>query len=333
MSPLHRHRTRRGLTLLETMISIIIILTMSLVVAESLSNSIEFNRLISLRDSTTRTARTVLSRLKRDLSMAYLTPNNSGMVPERYRTVFVGLDESPDTLFFASLNHQRMYLDTRESDQMEVTVWAEPAPRDKGYGSVLYLRESPRIDEEPAEDGKVLPLAYNVRSFELKYLDQQDGEWKDEWDTRSAETPYFLPRAVQIGLVLIAVDPDDEDQTEDVPFLTSVTLDYAPRMPQTQNNGDIAAAIAAAAAQGTGGGTVAGQATMFDIVKFGKGGFGGTGSSGLVSGMPIPSPNAGSKGGSSRATKGGRSTPRGPRTGATMPGGFNPGNAFERAGR
>jgi general secretion pathway protein J len=300
MSPLSQRRAARGLTLLEVMISVVILLSMGLIVAQSLSNAIEFNHLLSLRDDTTRTARTALSRLKRDLQMAYLTPYNTGLTPERYRTVFVGIDDSPDTLYFASLNHQRMYLNTRESDQMEVTIWAEPAPRDKGYGNVLYMRESQRIDEEPAEGGKVLPLAYNVRSFELKYLDQQDGEWKDEWDTRSADTPYFLPRAVQIGLVLIAPDPDDEEQTEDVPFLTTVMLDYAPRMPQTQNTGDMAQAINQAMASG-GDGTIAGQSTFFDVMKFNKGGFGGTGPGGLVSGMPIPPPN---KSSNSRATRG-----------------------------
>jgi len=328
-----RRTGRRGMTLLEVMISIVIILTMSLIVAESLRNSIEFNEVLSLRDVTTRTARTALSRLKRDLQMAYLTPNRDGLIPERYETVFVGFDESPDTLYFASLNHQRMYLDTRECDQTEFTVWAEPAPRDRGFGSVLYMREAPRIDGEPDEQGKVLPLAYNVRSFELKYLDQQDGEWKDEWDTRSADTPYFLPRAVQIGLVLIAVDPSDPEATEDVPFLTTVMLDYAPRMPRTSNTGDIATAIANAQAAGNGGGTIAGQGQgLFDVIKFGKGGFGGTGRSGLVSGVPIPSPNT-SKGGRGKSinSRGPRRS-RGPGGGLTneqvrqLPGGFNPMN-------
>jgi len=329
-----RRAASRGMTLLEVMISIVIILTMSLIVAESLRNSIEFNEVLSMRDVTTRTARTALSRLKRDLQMAYLTPNNSGLIPERYETVFVGLDESPDVLYWASLNHQRMYLDTRECDQTEFTVWSEPAPRDQGFGNVLYLREAPRIDGEPDEQGKVLPLAYNVRSFELKYLDQQDAEWKDEWDTRSADTPYYLPRAVQIGLVLIAVDPADPDETEDVPFLTTVLLEYAPRMPRTSNTGDIATAIANAQASGNAGGTIAGQGQgIFDLNKFGKGGFGGTGASGLVSGVPIPSANSGSKGPRTVGRGGKRGRGRGKPGGGLsdgqvrqMPGGFNPMN-------
>ena len=125
---LHRRqcrRSRRGFTLMETMITVVIILTMGIIVAQSLRNSIEFNNVLSMRDSTARTARVALSRLKRDLQMAYLTPNKT--IVARYQTVFVGLDESPDRLFFATLNHQRMYLNTRECDQSEVSIWTEPS--------------------------------------------------------------------------------------------------------------------------------------------------------------------------------------------------------------
>lgn len=224
-----RRRGRRGLTLVEVMVAIVILLVMSAIVAESLRNSIQFHNLLSDRDGTVRTARVALSRLKRDIQLAYLTPNRT--VPDRFQTVFVGLDEEPDKLFFATLNHQRLYINSREADQTEVTVWAEASEDGPGY--TLFHREAPRIDEEPDEQGVVWPLAYNVRSFRLRYLDQQDQEWKEEWDTRAADTPYRLPRAVEIGLVLIAPDPSDPkgESTVDVPFLTTVVLEYAQRLP------------------------------------------------------------------------------------------------------
>jgi general secretion pathway protein J len=283
------------MTLLEVMISVAIILSMSAIVAQSLANSIEFNEVLSMRDTTARTARVALAKLKRDLQMAYLTPNRT--LVDRYQTVFVGLDESPDRLFFSTLNHQRMYLNTRESDQAEISVWTEPSPKEQGYGSILYIRESPRIDQYPDEDGKVLPLAYNVRSFEVKYLAQVDNAWKDDWDTRSADTPYFLPRAVQIGLVLIASSTSEPGETEDVPFLTIVELDYAPRLPRTGAS-DVAAAEAAGAA------TVAGQASIFDFNKFNRGGFGGTGAGGLSSGLPSTSGSGSGKKGPTGARAG-----------------------------
>ncbi|MFT4625042.1 MAG: general secretion pathway protein J [Myxococcota bacterium] len=220
--------SRRGITLVEVMVAIFLLVVMSAMVFETLSNAIEMNTLLEARDETTRAARVALSRLKREVQMAYLTPNQ--MAVNTYRTVFVGLDENPDTLYLASLSHQRLYMNSRECDQTEITIWAEDAPEEYSRGDVLYHREAPRIDEEPDEDGPVHPLAYNVRTFNLRYLDPQINEWRDEWDTRGADTPNRLPRAVEIGLVLIGPDPDDSDRTVDVPFLTTVLLHYADRI-------------------------------------------------------------------------------------------------------
>jgi general secretion pathway protein J len=212
------------MTILEMSISVALLLVMSLIVYSSLSSSIEFNRLLSKRDATTRTARATLSKIRREMQLAYLTPSREAILT--IQTVFVGLDEEPDKLHFNSLAHERLYVDSRESDQTEITIWAESAPRELGEGYILYHREAPRSDHEPGLGGRVYPLAYNVRSFNVRYLDPQTNEWRDEWDTRNADTLYRLPRAVEIGLVLIAEDPDDPDRTIDVPFLSRFTLVY-----------------------------------------------------------------------------------------------------------
>lgn len=272
-----RHSRRRGITLAEVMVATVILLVMSLVIAESLRNSVIFDQELSTRDETIRTARVVMGKLKRDLQLAYLTPKDVPKNLDRYQTVFVGFDDEPDKLFFASLNHQRMYLDTRESEQTEITVWCEPSEEGEGY--TLYHREAPRIDGVPDEQGTIWPLAYHVRSFSVRYLDQQDNEWKDEWDTRSSDTPYRLPRAAEIALVLIAPDPEDEDDTIDVPFVTQVQLAWAPRLP-TQNPNGLGPGLAARVGVAAGGNTDGG---MFNSVKYGKGGYAGTGAQGLAS--------------------------------------------------
>lgn len=212
------------MTILELMVSITILLSMTMVVYMTLSESIEFNTLLGKRDTTTRSARATLQKLRRELQVAYLTPARN--TPNTIQTVFVGMDDEPDKLYFSTLAHQRLYMNSREADQAEITVWAESSPRELGEGYILYHRESERVDEEPGEGGRVHPLAYNVRSFNVRYLDPQTNEWRDEWDTRGPDTPYRLPRAMEIGLVLIAEDPDDEDRTIDVPFLSRFTLAY-----------------------------------------------------------------------------------------------------------
>jgi type II secretory pathway pseudopilin PulG len=218
------------MSLLEVMVAMAIIVVISLLSWQAVMSSVAIRDALTERDATTRAARVTFSKIRRDLQLAYLTKYPNAI--ETYETVFVGMDEDPDRLFFASLSHQRLYRDVRECDQTEITIWTEAGPKD-GRGYVLYHREAPRVDEEPAEDGSVYPLAYNVRSFRLRYLDSQTNEWVDEWDTRSPDTANRLPRSVQIGLILIGVHPDDPDRTVDIPFLTTVNLEYAPPLQKS----------------------------------------------------------------------------------------------------
>lgn len=215
--------SRRGTSLLEVMASVTVLVIMMAATITALRSALDMRDILEERDDSTRGARVALERIRREIQLAFLTPNRTSTLT--YQTVFVGEDGGTDQLWFASLSHQRLYRDTRESDQTEISIWAEPDP--DGVGYVLYHREAPRIDEEPDKDGTVLALARGVRSFELRYLDSQADEWREEWDSRGADTPYRLPRAVSIGLVLIGTDPEDPDRTIDLPFFTTVLLQYA----------------------------------------------------------------------------------------------------------
>jgi len=221
--------SRRGLSLLEVLVSIAILIVMSVSVAGVFGAGIELRTVLEDRDVSTRAARVALSTIRRELQLAYLTTQTQSL--EFYQTVFVGVDDSPDTLWFATRSHERLYRDTRESDQSEVTLWADTS-RGAGRGYTLYHRESARVDGEPGEGGVVYPLAMNVRSFELRYLDGRTEEWEKEWDTRGVDFANRLPRAVQVGLVLIGVDPQDPERTVDTPFFTTVLLQYANPMPR-----------------------------------------------------------------------------------------------------
>ncbi len=215
---------RRGLSLLEVMVAISIVLVMSVFSMSALSNAIEMKNLLAQKDETTRSARVAMGRLRRELQLAFLSDFPQAV--ERYNTVFVGIDDGTvDTVFFSSFAHQRLYRNARECDQTSITVWGEDAEEGPGY--TLWHREAPRVGEEPDEGGPIQPLAHNVRTFNLRFLDPRTNEWLDEWDNRKSDTP-GLPRAVQIGLVLIGPDPNDSDKTIDIPFLTTVELVEGP---------------------------------------------------------------------------------------------------------
>jgi general secretion pathway protein J len=221
------------MTLIEVMVAIMVLTVMSVVVFQTLTNTAEMDELLGDRDETTRAARVALGRLQREIQLAWLTPNRDAALT--YQTVFVGVDDSPDTLTFATLAHERLYLNTRECDQAEITVWAEAETGRGSRGFTLYHRESARIDEKPDEDGVIRPLAQNVRSFDIRYLNSQTNEWVEEWDTRGVDTPYRLPRVVELSLVLIGRDPEDRERTIDVPFLTRVRTEFSPVLMNAAN--------------------------------------------------------------------------------------------------
>ena len=222
---------RRGFTLLEVMVAVAILVVIGTVVMTTVRNTLKARDLLAAGDTANQAARVALSRLGRELQLAYLTSHTTAV--NTYRTVFVSRNEDPaDSLWFATLAHRRLYANSHECDQAEVTLWPEDDPESRGL-LVLLHRESLRIDEKPDEGGTILPLAHGVRRFDLRFLDSKTGEWKEEWSSTGTETPERLPRAVKIVLVLATPDPEDEDVLEDSSWVTTVLLEYAAPMTRS----------------------------------------------------------------------------------------------------
>lgn len=220
-----RTRARAGMTMIEILVAVGLLGVIASFTLSSMAGAIRTRDILAERDSVTQGATVALSRLSREIQLAYMTSNLAAQ--GSYRTVFVGTQDEPiDNLWFATLAHKRLYRDTRESDQAEVTIWGERDP-DNPDAWVLLHREGPRIDHEPDKDGVILPLAHGVKRMDLRFLDSKTNEWEDEWDSLGVDQPNRLPRAVEILLVLTAPDPEDDDNLVEYPFTTTVILQYA----------------------------------------------------------------------------------------------------------
>lgn len=226
-------KARRGFTLLEVVVALAILALIAGLTFSTVASAINTRDMLEADDAVNQSARVAMSRIRRDLALAYLTTNTSAV--NTYRTLFVGQNGDPDRVWFASLAHQRLYRGARESDQTEITYWTEDDPDTRG-AMVLLRREAPRIDQEPERDGVIAPLAYDVTSFEVRYLDSQTNEWREEWDTTGSETPNRLPRAAQVSLTLLAPDPDDEEKTVERSFMTTVMLEFATRLTRASTS-------------------------------------------------------------------------------------------------
>jgi hypothetical protein len=236
------------MTLMEIMVSLAILSMIGAMSWTALGQTFLARDALERQDGVQQQARVALETLSRELSLAYLSGNTT--VPNSYRTVFVGKDEEPiDSLWFASLSHHRIYRDSRESDQTELTYWGEPDPDDRNT-YVLLHREAPRIDHEPDKDGTILPLAYGLKRLDFKYLDGTSYEWEDEWDTTGVEHPNKLPRAVRVVMVLEGPSAADPEETQDFTYATTVMLEYAGSVQRSALAGGQQGAVSPASLSG-----------------------------------------------------------------------------------
>jgi type II secretory pathway component PulJ len=217
------------------MVALAVLAMISVFTWQTLAGALSARDNLSFDDQLEKTARITLGRLRREVSLAFLTDSLTAV--NSYRTVFVGKDDGEtDQLWFATRLYRRTLAGSRESDQTEITLWCEDDPEHRSR-YVLLHREAQRIDHLPAKDGAIMPLARNVSRFDLRYLDHTNGEWQDEWDTQGAETPNRLPRAVQVVLTLLAEDPADEDTLVERSYLSTIMVETAPRLQQSATAG------------------------------------------------------------------------------------------------
>lgn len=192
----------RGFTLVEVMIAVGITAIMAVMTAGSLREIDRAAEVARLQNDRYAGARVALSRMGREISMAFLSENFDH---NRYRerpTLFVGRE---DELLFSTFAHVRLYRDAKESDQAVVEYTLDSDPDHAGE-QALFRRAKPRIDDEPDRGGRRDLVADRVRSLRLQYWDEKRRDWVREWTTRSTEHERELPRRVRIELEAALAD-------------------------------------------------------------------------------------------------------------------------------
>ena len=109
---------RAGFTLMELMVALAVLAMISVFTFQTLGGTLNARDHLSFDDELEKSARTTLGRIRREVSLAFLTPSLTAV--NSYRTVFVGKDDGEtDQLWFATRSHRRTLADLRESDQTE----------------------------------------------------------------------------------------------------------------------------------------------------------------------------------------------------------------------
>ncbi len=186
----------RGFTLVELMIAIGITAAMGAMTFGAFRQVSRASEIARAQGDRYSAARVALSRIAREVSMAFLSENYDRARFRDRPSLFVGRE---DELLFTTMAHRRLYLDARESDQAVVEYVVESDPENPG-GDALFRREKPRLDGEPDRGGRKDLVADHVTAFRIRYWDAKRKDWAREWSTRSVERMEELPSRVRLEL-------------------------------------------------------------------------------------------------------------------------------------
>lgn len=212
--------SRRGLTLIEVALAVTILAIMGTLTWGTIARSFDIYEAVNETDARYHNVRTALNRISRDVSMAFIAPVQRGVTDEddQWKTIFKGEDTSPfHKLTFTSFSHRVLREDAKESDQSEVSYFGE-ADEDNPGQINLVRREDPRLDSEPEEGGRVYILAENIKDFQVRYFDDKDDDWTDEWDTERSEFARRLPTILELKLTI------EDEFGEDITFFTKARV-------------------------------------------------------------------------------------------------------------
>lgn len=202
-----RHLRRRGMTLLEVLVSLGILAMISLLIYGAFDSLSRGRKGEALRTDRARQGRDAVERIARELQSSFLSmhvPANQALVTRT--TAFIATSSTPfDRIDYTSFAHRRVAREAKESDQAEIGYFVVKDPEVEDKMDLVRREQSPP-DLDPKRGGVVNVLAENVELFDLRFLDPLTGAWLESWDTTQLTGQMNrLPLEVKITLALKGV--------------------------------------------------------------------------------------------------------------------------------
>ncbi len=258
---------RSGFTLIEVLAAVFltaVVMTVAIAFFVTLSDSTDA---AARKARQGRLALAVVDRIARDLEGAYLLTAPRGVDPLFHPWIFIAQNEegesASDRVQFVTRSHRPRNPLGHGSDLAVITYLLHPA--DDALGFELLRAVRPGVPDEaehdflPAGDELFRVVAEHIDHFGLRFM-SEDFEWHDEWDSSQLEQAGELPRAAEIELAFLDVNPDDLEAADDLDGLARLgpsegageTTPYTRRVALPMRAIDLAAMLDEAAADAFG---------------------------------------------------------------------------------
>jgi general secretion pathway protein J len=198
-----QRETQHGFTLVEIMLALALMALLTSILWGTLAQTAKVKRRIEQAQDRTHTVRVALMRMSREIEMAYVAFEATGT--QERRTMFSGTSHNDfDELRFSWFGHLRFRADQAEGDTALVTYFSQPDPDDSMLTN-LMRRETRRLE---AKDPKLIPgetyiLCPAISRLKFAYYDYKQKDWREEWDTTTADGLTYLPTQVRISLTVL----------------------------------------------------------------------------------------------------------------------------------
>lgn len=213
---------RRGFTLVELMLAVLLLAIMMTVAYGVLVSTVQGQERIEGILASSEVGPAILAQIREDLEGAFLPPKEGDAEVE----YFLALSRSSpggerDRIDFVT---SRLAYGSRREDEEpafhsanEVGYQLRDHPSESGL-AILYRREDYFLDAEPLRGGHLIELYDRVTHFDLQFWNGE--RWQAEWS--AVKEKGKLPQAVKVELRVRL--RDREGRERDQVFSTVVTL-------------------------------------------------------------------------------------------------------------
>lgn len=209
---------RKGFTLVELMLSVLILAIMMSIIYGVVVSTVTAAKRVEEITASSEIGPAILTQIRTDLEAAFL-PKADGEYFVATKSSAGGA--SRDRINFMSsvmaYGQENDIEESRFHSINEIGYQLVESRKEQGV-AILYRREDYFIDADPLKGGRLTQLYDRVRSFSLRFYEEEAMTWRNDWNSK---TQKGLPKAVEIELKIMVTDREEPvEQT----FKTTVTF-------------------------------------------------------------------------------------------------------------